>query len=416
MREKRLLSNTVFLYILTFSNYFFSFITVPYQTRVLGPVFYGRLGFAAAFMMYIQLFIDFGFIMSATERISRNREDKDKVSEIFTVITYCKLVLTAISGAALILLCLISERFSEDILIFFLYFISTVMLSFFPDYVYRGLENMKAITIRNVLIKLFFTILIFIFLKEPEDYYIVPLLNSIGNFVAVVAVYKSLLRKSGVRFVNINYIEIIKELRYSWSFFCSRIATTVYSTTNTFIIGMIYGNNAPQVGCFTSADKLISIGRQGITPITDSLYPYMVVNKDFKLIKKLFILFMPFITAVCIGIGFFSEGICEILFGEAFRSAGVYLRLLMPALWCSFPAMVLGFPVMAPLGLSKYANRSNIISAFIQILQLALLFVAGQLNAQSICIATSITEIINMFYRLSVVMMKGKKWKTIIPK
>ena len=119
MREKRLLSNTVFLYILTFSNYFFSFITVPYQTRVLGPVFYGRLGFAAAFMMYIQLFIDFGFIMSATERISRNREDKDKVSEIFTVITYCKLVLTAISGVALILLCLISERFSEDILIFF---------------------------------------------------------------------------------------------------------------------------------------------------------------------------------------------------------------------------------------------------------------------------------------------------------
>ena len=175
MREKRLLSNTVFLYILTFSNYFFSFITVPYQTRVLGPVFYGRLGFAAAFMMYIQLFIDFGFIMSATERISRNREDKDKVSEIFTAITYCKLILTAISGIALIFLCLISKRFSEDILVFFLYFISTVMLSFFPDYVYRGLENMKAITIRNVLIKLFFTILIFLFLKEPEDYYMVPL-------------------------------------------------------------------------------------------------------------------------------------------------------------------------------------------------------------------------------------------------
>ena len=155
MREKRLLSNTVFLYILTFSNYFFSFITVPYQTRVLGPVFYGRLGFAAAFMMYIQLFIDFGFIMSATERVSKNREDKDKVSKIFTVITYCKLILTTISGIAVIFLCLISKRFSGDILVFFLYFISTVMLSFFPDYVYRGLENMKAITIRNVLIKLF---------------------------------------------------------------------------------------------------------------------------------------------------------------------------------------------------------------------------------------------------------------------
>ena len=203
-------------------------------------------------------------------------------------------------------------------------------------------------------------------------------------------------------------------MRYSWSFFCSRIATTVYSTTNTFIIGMIYGNNAPQVGCFTSADKLISIGRQGITPITDSLYPYMVINKDFKLIKKLLLLFMPVITVVCIGIGYFSEDICEILFGVSFRSAGVYLRLLMPALWCSFPAMVLGFPVMAPLGLSKYANRSNMISACIQILQLAFLFMSGQLSVQNICVATSITEIINMFYRFSVIMIKGKKWKTII--
>ena len=37
---------------------FFSFITVPYQTRVMGNEIYGKIGIATALMMYFQLFLD----------------------------------------------------------------------------------------------------------------------------------------------------------------------------------------------------------------------------------------------------------------------------------------------------------------------------------------------------------------------
>ena len=53
------------LYILQFSTYFLSLVTVPYQTRVLGPVVYGYVGVALAVMAYFQLFMDFGFLLSA---------------------------------------------------------------------------------------------------------------------------------------------------------------------------------------------------------------------------------------------------------------------------------------------------------------------------------------------------------------
>ena len=43
-----LLKNTLMLYILQFSTYFFSFIVVPYETRVLGPVIFGLVGAATA--------------------------------------------------------------------------------------------------------------------------------------------------------------------------------------------------------------------------------------------------------------------------------------------------------------------------------------------------------------------------------
>ena len=45
-----LLKNTIMLYILQFSTYLLAFIVVPYETRVLGPTVYGKLGVATAIM------------------------------------------------------------------------------------------------------------------------------------------------------------------------------------------------------------------------------------------------------------------------------------------------------------------------------------------------------------------------------
>ena len=64
-----LFQNTLMLYILTFSNYLFNFISVPYQTRLFGPEVYGELGFAQALMAYVQMVLDFGFILSSTEDV-----------------------------------------------------------------------------------------------------------------------------------------------------------------------------------------------------------------------------------------------------------------------------------------------------------------------------------------------------------
>ena len=90
MKNKLLLKNTVMLYILTFSNYLFSFITVPYQTRILGPEIYGDLGFAMSFATYIQLFLDFGFILSSTEEVARHRDDKEELNEFYPALLHVK--------------------------------------------------------------------------------------------------------------------------------------------------------------------------------------------------------------------------------------------------------------------------------------------------------------------------------------
>ena len=396
-------SNTLMLYILTFSNYFFNFITVPYQTRILGPVRYGNLGFATSMMVYFQLILDFGFLLSATEEVAKNQKDKKKLGSILTEVSICKVFLMLLCFVALMLMCSNVDRLKSDPLLFILYFISVAINSFIPDFLYRGLEEMKAITVRSVLIKMFFTIMIFILLKEPEQYHIVPLMNLIGNLGAVIGVYIHLKKKMGIRFEKVSISQVLNTFKKSSTFFYSRIASTVYSATNTFILGFLYGESSPIVGYFSTADKLITTGKQAITPVTDSLYPYMVSHKDFKLAKKLLLIGTPVLTAGCIFLAVFAEPICVILFGEAFRESSQYLRLLVPIVWCAFPGMMFGFPILSPMGLSKYANISNIIGAIVQIVLLVIIYLCGMLDATSICIATCITEVLTVSFRVLVV-------------
>lgn len=130
-KKKTLMKNTIMLYILTFSNYFFGFITVPYQTRILGPEFYGKIGFAMAFATYFQLFLDFGFLLSATEDVSKNRTEKKELGKILTAVNYSKMILITIAVIVLTTICITIPKFRNDYMLYVLYFVYVSKIVFY---------------------------------------------------------------------------------------------------------------------------------------------------------------------------------------------------------------------------------------------------------------------------------------------
>ncbi|MCY1689910.1 oligosaccharide flippase family protein [Exiguobacterium sp. SL14] len=220
--------NTIFLYLLIFSNYFFGFISVPYQTRILGPEFYGRVGFAVAFMTYFRLIIDFGFLLSATESISINRENKNEISKIVTSVNIVKIILILFSLFILILMLVFIPRFQEDKLLYVLMFIAVTTGSLLPDYLYRGVEQMKILTWRTIVIQAFFVSLIFIFLKNENQYYLIPIFTFLGNLISVFFTYIHAFRKLGLRFVKVERKYILDTFKRSSTFFYSRIASKAF--------------------------------------------------------------------------------------------------------------------------------------------------------------------------------------------
>ncbi len=406
--KNALMKNTVMLYILTFSNYLFGFITVPYQTRILSPEVFGIVSFAQAFSVYVQLVLDFGFILSATEDIAKNREDKYKQSQILTAVIWCKLILGALSFIVVSVLCLSVEKFNLNALLFQLFFFATLLNSMLPDFLYRGNEKMSAITFRTVAVKAFFTVCIFIFLKDKSQSFVIPLLNALGAVGSCLWTYYDVYKKLGVKFVKVSASYVWATMKRSAGFFVSRIASTVYGAANTLILGFLFPEGSALLGYYTGAEKLVTTAKSAFSPIADSLYPYMVKNKNYKLVKKIMLVIMPVIFVGCVVLWIIAEPFCIIFLGEEYAASADILRVFIPVILITLPNYIMGFPVLSPLGLAKYANISVVAGAAVHAVLLLILFISGRLDAVTVGIATCITESIILIFRVTVVMLNKK--------
>lgn len=420
-KKKVFLKNTVMLYILQLSTYIFQFATVPWQTRRLGEECYGYLGVAVAMMMYFQLVMDFGFLLSATEDVSLHRSDKNKLNSIYTSVNIIKLGLCAVSLVGMTVLCISVPAYREHYILYLLYFIAYAVNAFLPDYLYRGLEKMTAITYRTVAVKALFTLLVFIFIREPSDYLIVPVLLGIGNLVAVVWAHIDVKYSLGIHFCKVGFAEIKRSAKRSAFFFLSRIATTVFTATNTMLLGAGFATDA-MTGFYTAADRLIVTGKNAITPLSDSAYPYMVKNRDFGLVKKILIIFEPIIIVFCALVFVFATQICSLIFGADFTlpetlplfggcSTPDILRAMLPIGIFTLPSYLLGFPTLGALGYAKQVNYSTIVGTVVHIINLTVFFILGYINALTLAILSSIAEGIILAFRIAVLIRHRKEWQ-----
>lgn len=391
--------NTLYLYLLTASNYCFGIATIPYLTRVLGPEVYGNLGFAMAIGMYFNLVIDFGFILSGTKRVANYSDDSRELSVIFTGISIIKILFAILLFITLSVLSLYVTEIHDNYILLILFLLVSSFSSLLPDYLYRGLEDMKMVTFRGVLTRGIFTILIFIFLHKSEQVYLVPLFQFIGGVVAFVWVYWDIYHRYQIKFCKVEMKIISNLISESFPYFLSRIASAVYNVTNTVILGFIYPGNSV-VGYYSSTEKFKSIASQGCSPIADSFYPYMIRSRDYnKLFKVTFLIEIP-ILILCI-IGFiWARSICQIAFGNDYIDAYILLRWMIPIIAITLPTYMFGFPALTPIGKAKWANISVEIAMLNQLLGLIILFLFNNINAVSLCILTLISESVVCLIRI----------------
>ncbi|HOJ08494.1 MAG: flippase [Ignavibacteriales bacterium] len=370
--NKVLVKNFTSLSLLQLANYIFPVITLPYLVRVLGPEKYGLINFAAAFSAYFVIITDYGFNLSATQEISVNRNDKEKVSEIFSSVLTIKIILFFLSSGIFFLIVNMFELFSNDAGLYSIMFIGVVGIVLFPLWVYQGVEKMKYILIINVAIRSVTIVSIFLLVKVENDYLLLAVIYTITQVMTGITGLFFAIRKFDLRYLFPSKVQLLEQLKKGWNLFLSSIWINLYTTSNVFILGLFAPNSV--VGYYSAADK-VRIAFQGIlSSMSQSVFPY--VNKLLAESYQKFISFNRKLLKISVMIGIiissslflFAEPIVKIVLGNEYSPSVIVLRIIAWLPLIIFLSNVFGIQTMLPLNYQKKFSQILFLAALINLM------------------------------------------------
>jgi len=406
--KKRLLENYFSLVFLQGANFILPLLTLPYLVRVLGAEKFGLVMFAQSFIVFFNIIVDFGFNLSATREISVHRDNKEKVTEIYSAIMTIKFILFFISFFILFFIISIFDKFSQDSNLYLLTFLMVFGQMLFPVWYFQGMEKMKLVTIVNVISKIIFTVLVFVVIQEKSDYIYVPLINGVGFIFGGILSLIILHMKFNQKFKISSFSSLKYYFLDSSQYFLSRISVTLYTASNAFILG-IFTNNT-MVGYYSIAEKLYQALQQMYQPIIRTLYPYIAKYNNIKLFKKIFIISITLNIFGIFLLYFFANNIFEMLFTQNIGTQSLdvfYIFLIASAI--VIPSVFLGYPFLGALGFPKYANLSVVYGSIFHIIGLGILVFFQNITIYSVAYMVVATEVLVLATRVYWV-RKEKLW------
>ena len=271
---KTVAGNFMWLSLLQVASYVFPLITMPYLARVIGVEGFGKIAFAAAIMVWIQTIADWGFNLTATRDVAQNRDNQDKVSEIFSNVLWARCLLMLVSFIVLMLLVLLVPKFRENSVVIMVTFLMIPGHILFPDWFFQAVEKMRYITILNVLMKLIFTVAVFLFIRKPEDYILQPLFTSLGYVVSGIIALYYILGKWGIKLRKPHWGSIRQTIKGSTDVFINHLMPNLYNSFSTVLLGF-FGGGSAAMGVLDGGNKFVHIGSNLQTTINRAFFPFL---------------------------------------------------------------------------------------------------------------------------------------------
>jgi PST family polysaccharide transporter len=308
--KRKILENFFSLSFIRVADFILPLIVLPYLIEVIGVEKFGLTAFAASLVNYFLNVTQYGFSLSAVRDLSKNQENPYKIEEIYNSVMNTKLVLLLVSGVAYLLIILLMPSFSEYFWLYVFSFGLVIGDVLFPKWFFQGIEQMRFITLINILFKLTYVILVFVFIRTENDYVFVPLFQSVGFLFGGVYSLFLIQKKHKIKYKLVAWNVILEQLKLSFSSFVTLIVPTLYSNTSVFLLGVFTNNTL--VGFFSGAIRISNAFSSFNQILTRTFYPF--VNKTKNSIDK--------VNKIIIGCGLI---VTVLMLSSAYYSVNVIL-------------------------------------------------------------------------------------------
>lgn len=327
--------NILYSGFLTTSLYVFQFITYPYVARVLGVTNIGICNFVQSIVQYFSLFSMLGISTLGVREIAKCNGDKAKLNATFSQLFTLNLCFTI---AVLIVYVTVIETVQSLIPYRKLLYIGATQIlfsTFSVEWLFRGLEEFRYITIRTLFVRAAYVVSIFLFVRNSDDYVTYFII-----YTGMIVTNGLINWRFGMRFVKYSFqgINAIKQHLKPLLFLGSQlILTSFYTTFNTMFLGLLCGDT--QVGYYTTATKIENIILSLYSALTLVMMPRMsaVIEGSDKvgvsrLLNTSFGILTAFVFPCLVFSEFYAEQLVGIVAGPGYEGAIFPMRLVMPVM------------------------------------------------------------------------------------
>jgi len=356
--------NSLFNFILVFSNILFPFVSAPYISRVLNIADIGLINKGAALSTLFVNVCSFGLLGYGTREIARVRDNPQRLQITFSSILFSHLLIVAMGTFVYVFYTVhfVTDNITKKI--YFLYLALLLVSPFTIEWFYTGLEKFKYISIRSIAIKVLSLVALFIFVKNKNDFYIYGVLlvlatglNSLFNIVHAKK-YISLTLK------GISLKKVIWDSRY---FYLQTLVAICYQNINQLILGKDY----TELAFFVRATTIVTILDIVISPVMNAVKPRLayIYASDFSkysyYVNKTFNYTFCLAFPCAFGLALLGNNVMYLLGGEQFLRGGPVVSILALSKIITIIAVFLNEIISTPSGNEKNTFYSNFAVAIV---------------------------------------------------
>ena len=371
--------------------------TTPYISRTLGADALGQFSYAYSVTYYFILFAMLGVNNYGSRTIAAVRDDKNELSKTFWEIYVFQILLSIFSAIFYIVYI---EFFCEDKLIGYLMVIYLIGTALDINWLFFGLEKFKITVTRNAIIKIATVVLIFLFIKIPEDVYLYTIFYAGGMLVSQLILWTFLSRY--IKFTHITIHGVIRHIKPNVVLFIPVIAISLYKTMDKIMLGNLA--TTVEVGYYTSCEKLLAIPNGFITALGTVVMPRvsnLSANKQDDKARDFFyrsIIFSIACTSVMsFGIMGIAREFVPVFYGKGFDECIAIFQFLMPSCLFVGIANVVRTQYLIPYKKDKTYIISTFLGALVNLIANYILI--PKYNAVGAAIGTLLAEAIVCIYQ-----------------
>lgn len=392
-KQPSISANYVFNTLQQFVTLLLPLITSPYVSRMLSPSGIGSVSYVTANVTYFTLIGTLGISGYGQREIALVRSDKKKTSKLFWELETLHIVMFLITLCAYIVVIISSSKYRVLYLVnLFTLFGALIDVSWF----YQAYERYRFIAIRNCVIKICYTVLIFVFVKDEGDFAVYALLQVLGTFIGNLSLLPKL--KDDLVFIPVKELRWQRHFKEVLIYFIPSIAASVYSLLDKSVINWITQSDE-QNGYYEQASKVVNICHivvQSLSTVSAARMTLLLADNQLDAARDRMeksLRYMLLIAMPCAwGIAGIANRFVPLFFGQGYDVVEILLYTMAPlVVICGFSVYVDGMYLVPSGQRGKSAIAVCIGAGSNLVLNSTLVYF---LQAEGAAIATVITELL----------------------